>query len=176
LITPLVFSRNRPAQLDLLLTSLERNGGDLLGPPAVLFRSDSPDYDRGYAMCAAEHPQARLVEEYDFQGQVSRVVEGVERLSSPLFVGLTDDDVLYRDLRGFSASPERMLLADEDLLWPMSHPWTGTSSERPTFARHSKGVATRIRTHLRTRSSQGSPTHRAVGWRASSSPRLSGCR
>jgi hypothetical protein len=111
-LRPLVFSRNRPAQLDLLLTSLETNGGPLLGPPTVLFRSDSDDFDRGYETCWKEHPAACFAEQQDdFAAQTTRLIR-----RGPWFVALTDDDVLYRPVDSFLTDPLRLLHDDKSIL------------------------------------------------------------
>jgi hypothetical protein len=110
LITPLVFSRDRPAQLDLLLTSLERNGGGLFDRPTVLAKWTDHHFYRGYEDCLADH-SAEFLAEYDFETQVQALA-----LRQPWFCALCDDNVLYRDGGSFDADPLALLLADEDIL------------------------------------------------------------
>ncbi len=118
MIQPLVFSRDRPAQLDLLLRSLEVNGDGVFGRPTVLAKwSDVPFYRGYYNECDFDH-SFDLVPEWDFEQQV----RGFLTKASDVCVFLCDDNVLYRALGSFvderelPVDPVAMLHADEDLL------------------------------------------------------------
>lgn len=85
----IVFSKDRPMQLDLLLTSLERNAPGLFDV-SVLWNSRS--MEEGYAICASEHPKATFIAEDGLTYQVRSLLKG------RLVTFFTDDDVLYRPL------------------------------------------------------------------------------
>jgi hypothetical protein len=91
LVRTIVFSRDRAAQLDLLLRSLARNGRLLFDEIVVLLRSTSEESALAYDLVALEHSRVRLVEERrSFAEEVYALLpEG----GYVLF--LTDDDVLY---------------------------------------------------------------------------------
>lgn len=84
-----VFSRDRPAQLDLLLRSLERHAPGRF-EPIVVWRATGPSFLEGYRRVGREHPEAELASEGDLAAQVRFLVR---------FPGLvtffTDDDVLF---------------------------------------------------------------------------------
>lgn len=93
LISSLIFSRNRPAQLDALLMSLERNAPGVFDI-TVLWRSTSPEFYRGYLRLLEINSYASILEhEGDFRTDVMRYLP--ER--GPV-VFFTDDSILYRPL------------------------------------------------------------------------------
>lgn len=95
MIAAVVFSRDRPIQLDLLLTSLERNAPGVFDPIHVLWRATGPEYHEGYELCLRHHPEAWFMPEDAFASQVRYL------LHSPAYATfLTDDDVLYRPWAG----------------------------------------------------------------------------
>lgn len=88
----LVFSRDRPCQLDALLRSLERHAGEPTRTVSVLYHSSSPGFDAGYALTRSAWPWAWHVPEIDFSEQVRRWL-----LQATDVVGfLCDDDLFYR--------------------------------------------------------------------------------
>lgn len=91
MITAVVFSRDRPMQLDLLLTSLEENAPNIFDVN-VLWYSREESFQQGYAICAREHPKARFMLEDGLTYQVRSLLRG-----SKLMTFFTDDDVLYRE-------------------------------------------------------------------------------
>jgi hypothetical protein len=90
MIAAIVFSRDRAMQLDLLLTSLERNAPGIFDPVHVLWRS-GPEYREGYEVCALNHPAVSFVPENDLAAQVRYLLHAADFASF-----FTDDDVLYR--------------------------------------------------------------------------------
>src|SRR5216117_3630617 len=58
----IAFSKDRPAQLDLLLRSIRRFAGDGTRT-AVVFTASDPLYDRGYAVVREEHAWVDWVDE-----------------------------------------------------------------------------------------------------------------
>lgn len=90
----LVFSKDRACQLDLLLHTLELHANDFYRTITVLYTGTSRDYHRGYAVCFAEHSEARFELETRFETNVRRWLrEAGEHVSF-----LVDDDVFLRGL------------------------------------------------------------------------------
>lgn len=94
----IVFSKNRPMQLDLLLTSLSRNAKGLFDI-TVLWTGGE-----GYRICSQEHPEARFVEEDGLTYQVRALLR-----EGSLVTFLTDDDVLYRPLTAIPYLPPNVI-------------------------------------------------------------------
>jgi len=85
----LIFSRNRPAQLDLLLRSI-----DIHVPAArtaVIWTGNS-DYGRGYKTVMAEHPQVTWVHD-PFNDALRGILYGTRDETVTFFC---DDDIVYR--------------------------------------------------------------------------------
>jgi len=111
----IVFSRNRPAQLDLLLRSLKRHAADWIDEIVVLYHSTTADFEMGYALCRLGHESESIsfVEEYDFAGQMLDIVTG-ENLD--LVVPFCDDDVMFAPVPSTDVEPYDILRFDADLL------------------------------------------------------------
>ena len=90
MITAVVFSRNRACQLDLLLTSLERNAPGVFDVN-VLCRADTDDHQDAYRMCRGRFPHAT------FWYEGTSVPHLAADLLSATDLGcfFTDDSVLY---------------------------------------------------------------------------------
>ena len=115
MISPLIFSKDRPAQLDLLLRSLEVNGGGLCDPAAILFRASNIQLAKGYGVCIEQHPEARFFAEIgSFEAQSRRLIATIG--AGGHFMALCDDDVLYLDAATMSPTPTEILDAHEDVL------------------------------------------------------------
>lgn len=103
MVSALVFTRNRPAQLDLLLRSIAQfsDAGLITMPVDVLWRSDSIAYNEGYALVAEAHPWVEWTGEaggaWD-QGFQDCVRAWLKRANGPIMF-LVDDNVFYRSLR-----------------------------------------------------------------------------
>ncbi len=97
-IDALVFSKDRPAQLDLLLRSVRRHARHLYRTVAVLVAVPSTlDLARGYVICAGDHPGVtfRLEHELPFEDEVHAWLDGAGVIVS----FLVDDDVFYSRAR-----------------------------------------------------------------------------
>lgn len=94
MISAVVFSRDRAMQLDLLLRSLDRNGGRLFGPKLVIYRATSADHDLAYVRCQDEHPDVLFV------GETHTSLRLAAKIGESADFGccLTDDSVLYRTI------------------------------------------------------------------------------
>lgn len=86
----LIWSYNRAAQLDLLLSSLDRFCPRLF-ETYVLYKSVGEKFSEGYELCKTYHPNINFVPEYDFNKQTKEI------LSYHEFMGVsTDDTVVYK--------------------------------------------------------------------------------
>lgn len=85
-------SKNRAAQLDLLLTSIEQNC-PLFENIIVCFKADNIEYKEAYNECAHLHRNAIFVPE---QQQIrTHLLQFIDECKSPLFCICTDDTVFY---------------------------------------------------------------------------------
>jgi hypothetical protein len=91
-VETIVFSRDRPAQLDLCLRSIRAHLPDL-APVTVIHRSSGPAFADGYELCRAQHPEVTFVAETDFRRQVLALLASS---GSHLATFLCDDDVAFR--------------------------------------------------------------------------------
>jgi len=98
----IIFSKDRPMQLDACLRSIGRHA-PYRGTVTVIYETTSDRYRRGYAELA-EYPGLRLQHQgTDFRGAVMDVL----RDTSPLVVFHTDDDIFFR-------APPRAPMLPED--------------------------------------------------------------
>lgn len=63
----IIFSKNRAAQLDLLLRSIKERAPDLFGELFVLYEADSPSHQSAYGMLMLEHPSVNSFHQQNFQ-------------------------------------------------------------------------------------------------------------
>ncbi len=82
----LIFSRSRPAQLDLLLSSLEKYSLTNF-EVNVLYKNDK-EYEEGYNRFHFYHPYVNLIEETDFCNQTKEILSRYE------FCGISTDDCI----------------------------------------------------------------------------------
>lgn len=103
MIDALIFSRDRPAQLDLLLYSIEKHASHLYRSVTVLWTiyGDPDSRSAGYELCCAEHEEIVFVREREFE-QDTRAWLSI--VAGDLVSFLVDDDVFYRD----AGRPERL--------------------------------------------------------------------
>ncbi len=89
----LIFSRDRAAQLDLLLRSIDRHAGDVYSSVSVLWTCSSLEHARGYAMLQLDRDEIAWGRERDFESDTRDwILQAGEVVSF-----LVDDDVFYRD-------------------------------------------------------------------------------
>lgn len=95
MINCLVFSKDRPAQLELLLRSIEENFKDL-DNVHILYKHTSNDFKLGYDKVMSLHPNKmfQFIEESEF---VSSVCTIVRKFNHPYVLVLVDDEVVIRD-------------------------------------------------------------------------------
>ena len=88
----IIFSMNRAAQLDLLLTSIKQYA-PWMWPPTILYRSTSDLFDVGYSILADEH-QIGLMYQLPLK---EKLLAAIDRLV-PFTTMLCDDSVFFRAL------------------------------------------------------------------------------
>lgn len=91
----IIFSRDRAAQLDLLLTSLERNAEP--EPTAIIYRATTAEYSNAYEKVWREHRPYGYVLLPEWTGNFERLVRKELDVAGEFTTFLCDDDVLYRD-------------------------------------------------------------------------------
>lgn len=101
----LIFTRNRPAQLDLLLRSIALfdEGGMIAKPVSVLMRCDSEAFAEGYRIVADDHPWVDWLHERDDSlpgtQRFEQQVRGWLHAQTGPIMFLCDDNVYYRPIR-----------------------------------------------------------------------------
>lgn len=95
MIHTIIFSKNRPAQLDQLLQSINLRAPNL-GPIEVLWTATVADYFRGYELCKSYFPQVQFTNEHSFESQVT---DTLHRSTLRYVMFLVDDDIFTRPLR-----------------------------------------------------------------------------
>lgn len=89
----LIFSKDRPAQLDLLLRSINTHVKGIYASRTVLWRDTAPEYTKGYRTCIAESRGFTFWREHAFEANVRWwLSQAGETVSF-----LVDDDVFYRE-------------------------------------------------------------------------------
>lgn len=94
MISAVIFSRDRPMQLDLLLRSIDANAPGVLSPLIVLYRATDPAYEEGYFICQEEHREVLFLPD----GPTTLRVGAKLMEAKDWSCCLTDDSVFYRPL------------------------------------------------------------------------------
>lgn len=97
-IDVLIFSKDRPAQLDLLLRSIERYALKLYRGITIQWSASSPEYERGYELLAREHVYGYMWQRDRDATSFRESVRAWLRGDHDLISFLVDDDVFYRPL------------------------------------------------------------------------------
>jgi hypothetical protein len=96
MISGVVFSKDRAAQLHLALHSIRKNFSSL-GDITVLYTATTSDFEDGYKIAQGYFPAAERVnwvKQDDFQKDTLRIVEN----SQEYICFFTDDDIMYRSV------------------------------------------------------------------------------
>lgn len=92
MIGVIVFSKDRAAQLNLLLSSIGQNGTGLFGPIKVLYCASNLDYRRAYWNIQKDFPNIELIEEMSFKKDTEKLLEEM-----PAYMAFAvDDNILYK--------------------------------------------------------------------------------
>lgn len=110
MIGALVYSRDRAAQLDLCLRSIQENGGGLFYSITVLWTASTNDFLRGYTLCEEQHPTVKFIKETNLKDQSLQLIDK----HSPYVCLFTDDDILYREPPDFP-TPNHVLEWEPDV-------------------------------------------------------------
>lgn len=98
----IIFSSDRPLQLDALLQSIEKNVinyGDII----IIYRSSSPEFNKAYQQCFAEHAQLPIV--LKKQGSIGLtpaqdfkylLLNSLKKSSSD-YIAFSADDIIIKD-------------------------------------------------------------------------------
>lgn len=106
----LIFSKDRPAQLDLLLRSINRHAPWLYASRVVLWRDSAPEYRRGYRRCIAESSGFTFWREHAFEANVRWWLSQAGESCS----FLVDDDVFYQPANRIRELPWSLRGGDYD--------------------------------------------------------------
>jgi len=104
MIDCLIFSKDRPCQLDLLLRSINQNFSEIADTTTILYKSTGDKFKRGYDIVKSRFPNFKFVEEEMFVENVREVVNGFANESCMFMV---DDEVV---INGFEVLPYTNIL------------------------------------------------------------------
>jgi hypothetical protein len=109
LITAIIFSRDRPAQLELLLDSMEKF--NWFERTVVIYRATDTAFGWGYEKVRDEREGVIWLPERNFQDDTNSVLENADLYTC----FLTDDDYFYQH-HGYHPLPWNALKSDPELL------------------------------------------------------------
>ena len=95
MISAIVFSKDRAAQLDLLLRSINKNCPHFF-EVCVLYTYSNEEFKQGYSLIQDKYPshdRYHWVDQTDFQKDLENLVDR----SKQILVFLTDDDHVYKE-------------------------------------------------------------------------------
>jgi len=95
MISAIVFSKDRAAQLDLLLRSINKNCPHFF-EVCVLYTYSNEEFKKGYSLIQDKYPshdRYHWVDQTDFQKDLENLVDR----SNPYLCFFTDDDIVYRE-------------------------------------------------------------------------------
>jgi len=86
----IIFSKDRPLQLDLTLNSIKRNWG---GDSVVIYKFEK-GYEEGYKELEQEHPEVQFIKQ---KGNLFNEI--IDAISSDHIAFFTDDDIIFSSAR-----------------------------------------------------------------------------
>lgn len=92
-LTAIVVSKDRAAQLDLLLRSVTCHADHLIDSLAVIWDASDTEFEQAYTICEEEHPSVDFYQEDHFANDLTWQVEHAD--DHVMF--LTDDSWFYRE-------------------------------------------------------------------------------
>lgn len=93
-LTAIVVSKDRAAQLDLLLRSVTCHADNLIDSIAVVWDSSNTDFEQAYSICDHDHPSVDFYQEGEFGPDILWQV----KTADDYVMFLTDDSWFYRDV------------------------------------------------------------------------------
>ena len=95
MINSIVFSKDRAAQLDLLLKSIGKNAKDIF-QLKVIYASSEISFEKGYEKLIDKYPEVKWMKESsNFKEDVLSAIDNTESEYTCFF---TDDDIVYRKI------------------------------------------------------------------------------
>ena len=95
MINGIVFSKDRACQLNLLLSSLEKNAKNIF-EIKVIYTSSNLEFEEGYEKLINQYPEVKWIKESsNFKEDVLNSIQNTESDYTSFF---TDDDIVYRTL------------------------------------------------------------------------------
>jgi len=114
MIDVIIFSRDRAAQLDLLLRSIQLNHNNTFSQITVLYTCTDDDFLAGYVLAQERHRKVDFITD-DSEGNFQETLLTLLRSDSSEFITFfTDDDILYRPIPVDRKAVERQLTKDKD--------------------------------------------------------------
>lgn len=102
MIPTIICSKSRAGQLDLLLSSIEKNGNNLFDPIYVVMKASDEEYLKGYEKLTTYHNNFEFINEELFDGFHRSMMEALFRCQhlddNKYLVFFVDDNILYRPL------------------------------------------------------------------------------
>ena len=95
MINSIIFSKDRAAQLDLLLKSIGKNAKDIF-QLKVIYASSEISFEKGYEKLIDKYPEVKWMKESsNFKEDVLSAIDNTESEYTCFF---TDDDIVYRKI------------------------------------------------------------------------------
>jgi len=106
----IVFSKDRPMQLDLFLKSFGKNCKDSrIADLSVLYQTSNEDFEEGYRQVAIENSQHSYIKESNFYQNTLNLIENHEQI-----IFATDDTIWISEFN--LVEPSKILAKDNDMI------------------------------------------------------------
>jgi hypothetical protein len=92
MINGICFSKDRAAQLDLFIRSIEKNAKNIFSIK-VIYTTSNPEFEKGYEKLIEKFPEVKWIKEENFREQTIQAISDTESDYTCFF---TDDDIIYR--------------------------------------------------------------------------------
>ncbi len=141
MITGIIFSKDRPAQLQACIESIHKNAPGIFDLN-VLFTASDNSFQRGYNLLRSEKPQATMFKEqkpeYGFKESLMYILKEHTK-QDELFCFFTDDSILYRKMEASYEEIENLFNIDQAMCLSLrlgentyiQNPYKKTISETP---------------------------------------------
>ncbi|HON84206.1 MAG TPA: hypothetical protein PLI22_08785 [Caldisericia bacterium] len=93
MLSTIIFSKNRPMQLQLLLRSIEDNFKEL-SDVHILYKHTSEDFKEGYEKVISQFPYYRWINEVNLKKDILNIIE---KIQSKFILFMVDDEVVIND-------------------------------------------------------------------------------